>query len=184
MVRRASLLSVLVVVVGLSVAGCGASPLGDVLSDITKTGGGGPGPGGGSGGPTMSAGELDWAMQVLDLVNQERTRVGVAPLQWLDGAAEAAYLHSLDMDLRNFFSHTNPDDIGPAQRLTNQGVEWTAAGENIARGYPTPGSVMSAWMDSSGHRANILSPYYTHLGVGVHIGGDDGPWWTQDFVGQ
>ncbi len=183
MPRRASLALALSAFLALALAGCGASPLGDLLSSATNTGGGSGTGSPPAGGLTMSTAEETYAHAVLDIVNQERAQASLAPLQWLDGATAAAYYHSTDMDVRNYFAHTDPDGKGPTERLNDQGVVWTSAGENIARGYPDPKSVMDAWMSSSGHRANILSPWYTHLGVGVH-GGGDGPWWTQDFVGQ
>jgi len=129
----------------------------------------------------MSPTELAWAQQVLDLVNVERANASLPPLAWHDPVSQVAYEHSVDMDVRNFFSHTNPDGDGPADRITMAGITWTAAGENIAYGQQTPAVVMTDWMNSPGHRANILSPNYTHLGVGVHLA-PGGPWWTQNFM--
>ncbi|MFQ5844702.1 MAG: CAP domain-containing protein [Planctomycetota bacterium] len=146
-----------------------------------------PACGGGSsgGGPVvtgqrMSQGELAWAVQVLDLVNQERANAGLPALGWDDPAAQVAYDHGVDMDTRNFFAHQNPDGQEPWDRLTAAGIGWSAVGENIARGQPDPVSVMTAWMGSPGHRANILSAAFTRLGVGVHDA-PGGPWWTQLF---
>ena len=140
---------------------------------------GGSGPSGGSG-QAMSAGERAWAMQVLGIVNQERQNAGLNALAWDEEAAQAAYDHCVDMDVRGFFAHDNPDGQIPGQRMTAAGVSWSTWGENIARGQPNPAAVMNAWMNSSGHRANILYPAFTHLGVGVHDS-SGGPWWTQDF---
>jgi uncharacterized protein YkwD len=80
---------------------------------------------------------------------------------------------------RGFFSHTDPDGLSPFDRGDRAGV--TVLGENIAYGQPDPASVMTAWMNSPGHRANILDCSYTKLGVGVAYG-PGGPWWTQDFA--
>ncbi len=135
---------------------------------------------GGGGGGQMSVQELAWAMQVFDLTNVERVNAGVAPLTWHDPTSQVAYDHSVDMDMRAFFDHQNPDGQMPWDRLSLAGITWSAAGENIARGQPDPVSVMTAWMNSAGHRANILSPSFTRLGVGVHDAAG-GPWWTQVF---
>ena len=130
----------------------------------------------------MSSGERLWAQEVLDLVNAERAAVQAPPVAWHDGATDAAYAHSVDMDVRAFFAHTNPDGDGPGDRLHAAGVSWASYGENIAMGQKTPADVMRAWMDSDGHRRNILDPAFTHLGVGVHTSAQGGPWWTQCFV--
>jgi uncharacterized protein YkwD len=129
----------------------------------------------------MSLGERGWAEEVLALTNRERESHGVAPLVWDDGAAEAAYEHSWDMHVRDYFDHVDPDGNGPAERLAEQEVLFLYAGENIARGQRSPMEVVQAWMDSPGHRENLLSPVWTHVGIGVHTGPDRGPWWTQEF---
>ena len=119
------------------------------------------------------------AVAVLDLVNVERQKAGLDPLAWDDGAAEVAYAHSVDMDVRDFFAHTNPDGLEPWDRLSAAGVAWSTAGENIARGYDTPEDVVAGWMSSPGHRDNILRASFRRLGVGVHQGSST--WWTQLF---
>jgi uncharacterized protein YkwD len=80
---------------------------------------------------------------------------------------------------RHFFDHTNPDGLDPFQRAARAGIT-TMRAENIAYGQATPAAVMTAWMNSPGHRANILDCTLTTLGVGV-TNGTGGPWWTQDF---
>ncbi len=129
----------------------------------------------------MSASERAWAEQVLALVNEERATAGIEPVAWNEPAAAAAYDHAVDMDVRDFFDHDNPDGESPGTRLAQAGVGGRGWGENIARGQHDPISVMYAWMNSPGHRANILNPSYRFLGVGVHTG-VDGPWWVQDFL--
>ncbi|MEW5850089.1 MAG: CAP domain-containing protein [Myxococcota bacterium] len=124
--------------------------------------------------------ETQLGKEVLRLVNEERAAQGLGALTWNDDVAKVAYDHSVDMQERNYFDHTNPDGDGPMQRLDKAGVSYSAAGENIAQGYPTPEEVMAAWMNSEGHRANILRPGFTQLGVGVRQG-EGGPWWTQVF---
>jgi uncharacterized protein YkwD len=129
----------------------------------------------------MDAHELQWAQEVLAIVNVERANNGLQPVQWHDTASQVAYMHALDMDVRNYFAHDNPDGLSPGDRLTAGGVNWTGWGENIARGQDNPAAVMNAWMNSPGHRSNILNSIFTHLGVGVHEAGG-GPWWVQNFV--
>ena len=124
--------------------------------------------------------EAALALQVFELVNEERRERGLSPLIWDDAVAQVAYEHSVDMDVRGFFSHINPDGQTPGQRAAEVGIGWQAYGENIAFGQPSPGSVMDAWMDSDGHRANILHTMYSRMGVGVHVA-PGGPGWTQNF---
>jgi uncharacterized protein YkwD len=139
-------------------------------------------PAGGAGSlSTMSDGEQGWAREVFELTNLEREARGIPPLHWDDRAAEAAYEHCWDMHLRDFFHHVNPDGQDPGDRLAEVGVEFRYAGENIARGQLTPREVVRAWMESPGHRENMLSPAWTHVGVGVHSGAERGPWWAQEF---
>lgn len=89
----------------------------------------------------------------------------------------AARLHSRDMQLRNFFDHTNPDGVTFDQRITATGYLWRTAGENIAAGYRTPAAVVQGWMQSTGHCKNIMNPSFTELGVGFY----DQYRWTQSF---
>jgi uncharacterized protein YkwD len=116
---------------------------------------------------------------VLALVNQERTAAGCAPVVADAGLAGVARAHSADMRDRNYFSHTTPEGVGPFDRARAAGVGYARA-ENIARGQADAAAVMQGWMDSPGHRANILDCSLTKLGVGV-AEGPRGPWWTQLF---
>ncbi|MFE9880742.1 sigma-70 family RNA polymerase sigma factor [Streptomyces sp. NPDC005784] len=113
--------------------------------------------------------------QVVVLVNKERAAAGCGPLTEDTQLEEAARAHSDDMAARDFFDHTNP-----GQRITAAGYRWSTYGENIAMGQQTPQAVMDSWMNSPGHRANILNRSFKNIGVGVHKG-SGGPWWTQDF---
>jgi uncharacterized protein YkwD len=117
--------------------------------------------------------------EVLKLVNQERAKVGCSPVTPNGPLRKLAEAFSEDMAARNFFDHTDPDGKDPWQRAAGLGIT-DLGGENIARGQATPQDVMDAWMNSPGHRANILNCDFTTLGVGVHFG-SGGPWWTQDF---
>jgi len=117
--------------------------------------------------------------QVLALVNVQRAAAGCGALAADPGLAALARAHSADMRDRHFFDHVNPDGLDPFQRAAKAGIVLHA--ENIAYGQPDPAAVMDAWMNSSGHRANILDCDLTRLGVGV-AEGVGGPWWTQDFA--
>ena len=117
--------------------------------------------------------------QVLALVNVQRAAAGCGALTADPSLAGLARAHSADMRDRHFFDHVNPDGLDPFQRGSRAGV--TVHAENIAYGQPDPAAVMDAWMNSAGHRANILDCDLTRLGVGVAEGAG-GPWWTQDFA--
>ncbi|MBQ0996527.1 sigma-70 family RNA polymerase sigma factor [Streptomyces sp. RK62] len=118
--------------------------------------------------------------QVVALVNKERATAGCGPLAEDSLLDKSAQEHSADMAARDFFDHTNPDGADPGQRITAAGYRWSTYGENIAMGQQTPEAVMESWMNSPGHRANILNCSFKDIGVGVHEG-PGGPWWTQNF---
>ena len=117
---------------------------------------------------------------VLAIVNDERAKAGCNPVKWNDDLATAARLHSVDMATRDYFDHTSLDGRSPFERMEAQGYD-SPGGENIAAGQRTPESVMESWMNSPGHRANILNCDFTTLGVGIGEGGDYGIYWTQNF---
>ncbi|MFE7543597.1 CAP domain-containing protein [Streptomyces platensis] len=117
--------------------------------------------------------------QVLSLVNQERAQAGCSPVTADEELAGLAQDFSDDMARRGFFDHTDPDGDTPWDRAEDAGID-DLGGENIARGQANAQSVMDSWMNSPGHRANILNCEYKTLGVGAHFGAG-GPWWTQDF---
>jgi uncharacterized protein YkwD len=119
------------------------------------------------------------AAKVLSLVNQERAQAGCRPVQADTALASLAGAFSDEMASRGFFDHTDPDGATPWDRADKAGLKGLG-GENIARGQADAAAVMDSWMNSPGHRANILNCDFTTLGVGVHFGAG-GPWWTQDF---
>lgn len=120
--------------------------------------------------------------KVLDLVNTERVNNGLNPLVWNEQLAEVARAHSYDMAARNFFDHNNPDGLSPFERIANYGIQYSVAAENIAEGQSSPEAVMQAWMNSPGHRENILNPSLTELGVGLYVSEYGyGYYWTQNF---
>ncbi|MEV7688704.1 CAP domain-containing protein [Streptomyces bungoensis] len=117
--------------------------------------------------------------EVLRLVNEERAKVGCSALAANSSLTGLAEGFSDDMAARGFFDHTDPDGATPWDRAAKAGITGLG-GENIARGQADAAAVMQAWMNSPGHRANILNCDFKTLGVGVHFGAG-GPWWTQDF---
>ncbi|MFF5227420.1 CAP domain-containing protein [Dactylosporangium sp. NPDC000521] len=125
-------------------------------------------------------GNLSYEQQVLVIVNSERAKAGCSPLAYNAKLATAARKHSQDMATNDYFSHTSQDGTSFATRITNAGYKWSGAAENIAKGQKTPADVMKAWMNSSGHRANILNCGLKDLGVGLAYQGKT-PIWTQDF---
>lgn len=120
--------------------------------------------------------------QVLTLVNQERYKAGLKPLQMDWELQRVARMKSQDMAQKNYFSHTSPTYGSPFDMMKSFGIKYRSAGENIASGQRTPQDVMDSWMNSSGHRANILKPDFTHIGVGYYHGGKYGHMWTQMFI--
>lgn len=121
---------------------------------------------------------------VLLQVNQERQKAGLKPLEMDWELARVARLKSQDMAQKNYFSHTSPTYGSPFDMMKQFGINFKAAGENIASGQTTPNDVMAAWMKSQGHRENILKPEFTHLGVGYYRGGSYGHMWTQMFISK
>lgn len=119
--------------------------------------------------------------QVLDLVNQERAKNGVGKLTLSNELTHVANLKAQDMRDKNYFSHNSPTYGTPFEMLQQFGVKYSYAGENIAGGQKTPEAVMKDWLNSSGHRANILNKNYTELGVGYVKGGQYGTYWVQLF---
>ncbi|MEU2061232.1 sigma-70 family RNA polymerase sigma factor [Streptomyces sp. NPDC013455] len=130
--------------------------------------------------PQPQAAPAGTVAQVVALVNKERAAAGCGPVTEDPQLDQAARGLSDDMAARGFFDHTDPDGNGPGERITAAGYRWSTYGENIARGQQTPQAVMDSWMNSPGHRANILNCSFKNIGVGVH-NGPGGPWWTQDF---
>ncbi|AJK87948.1 MULTISPECIES: CAP domain-containing protein [Lysinibacillus] len=117
--------------------------------------------------------------EVVKLTNAERTKAGLSPLQTDDKLMAAAREKSQDMQSNNYFSHTSPTFGSPFDRMKALGIAYKSAGENIAQGQRSPQEVVQAWMDSPGHRANILNGKFTHIGVGYVKSGN---YWTQQFI--
>ncbi|WP_345352806.1 CAP domain-containing protein [Actinoallomurus liliacearum] len=116
---------------------------------------------------------------VVRLTNEQRAAHGCTALRVDTRLRTAARAHSADMRDRNYFDHNSPDGRTPWDRIKAAGYADPGA-ENIAKGYATPEAVVQGWMNSPGHRANILNCSLKAIGVGVAYG-SGGPWWTQDF---
>lgn len=121
--------------------------------------------------------------RVLELTNIERQRVGVPALALSTELTDAAQTYSVVLATSGCFAHTCGPVPDMADRLGQAGYQgWTAIAENIAAGYPTPDAVVAGWMSSPAHRANLLSPNYAEIGIGLATGGGRyGTFWTQDF---
>ena len=121
-----------------------------------------------------------YEQEVVRLVNAERVKYGLAALTEDWELSRVARYKSQDMHDNRYFAHTSPIYGTPFQMIRAFGLSYRAAGENIAMGYATPAAVVTGWMNSEGHRANILSSAYTKIGVGYVA---DGRYWTQQFIG-
>jgi uncharacterized protein YkwD len=121
--------------------------------------------------------------RVLELINQERAKNGLPALKRQSQLDSAARKHSADMACNNYFSHTGLDGSAPWDRMAREGYSYSWAGENIAAGYSTAESVVTGWMNSSGHRANILSTNFTEIGIGYayRAASTYGHYWTTTF---
>lgn len=124
--------------------------------------------------------ELSFAEQVVALVNEERAKAGLAPVTMNVTLTKAANVRS--KEIVTSFSHTRPNGSSFSTAITQQGMNYRGAGENIAYGQFTPEQVMDGWMNSSGHRANILNKNYTTIGVGYYKSASGVGYWTQLFV--
>ncbi|MBR8838528.1 MAG: hypothetical protein DSM106950_32135, partial [Stigonema ocellatum SAG 48.90 = DSM 106950] len=111
--------------------------------------------------------------RVVDLTNQQRQQAGLQPLQLNDKLEHAANAHSQDMALNHYFSHNSLDGSPASDRAKNEGYQYSTFGENIAAGQATPEDVVQAWLNSPGHRANILNPNYHDIGVGYYYLAND-----------
>jgi uncharacterized protein YkwD len=129
---------------------------------------------------TPVSGSTAEAQQVLTLVNAERTKAGCSPVVLNAQLTQAALGHSKDMAAQNFFSHTSKDGRTFVDRIRATGYD-AARSENIATGQKTPAEVMTSWINSSGHQANILDCSAKAMGVGVARSDTGGVYWTQDF---
>lgn len=119
--------------------------------------------------------------QMFELTNRERVNNGLEPLQVDGELSRVAREKSRDMAINFYFDHNSPVYGSPFDMMRAYGITYRTAGENIAKGQRTPEEVVQAWMNSPGHRANILNPSFTHIGVGFV---ENGNHWTQQFIGK
>jgi uncharacterized YkwD family protein len=127
-----------------------------------------------------AGGQLDQVrQQVIDLTNKARQDNGAGPLQLDTELASVAQKKSEDMAQNNYFSHTSPTYGSPFDMLRTFNVDYTKASENIAAGQQSADEVVQSWLNSEGHRKNMLDPAVTHIGVGYE---SDGDYWTQMFI--
>lgn len=131
--------------------------------------------------PTTDASVGHFEKEVVRLVNAIRTQNGLRSLTYDWELSRVARYKSQDMKDNKYFSHTSPVYGSPFQMMKSFGITYRSAGENIARGYATPQAVVDGWMNSSGHRANILNASFTRIGVGYVAGGH---YWTQMFISK
>lgn len=129
--------------------------------------------------PAVDSAVTDYEQEVIRLVNEIRAENGLKALTYDWELSRVARYKSQDMKDNGYFSHTSPIYGSPFQMIRSFGISFRSAGENIARGYATPQAVVNGWMNSSGHRANILSASFTHIGVGYVPSGN---YWTQMFI--
>lgn len=118
--------------------------------------------------------------QVVELVNKERASKGLSPLTLNTELSRVARIKSEDMRDNGYFSHNSPTYGSPFDMMKSFGISYRTAGENIAMGQQSPEAVVTAWMNSDGHRANILNANFTQIGVGYAVNGN---YWTQMFIG-
>ena len=131
--------------------------------------------------PAVDTGVTSYEKEVVRLVNEIRLENGLGALTYDWELSRVARYKSQDMKDKNYFSHTSPTYGSPYQMMKSFGITYRTAGENIAKGYATPQAVVNAWMNSAGHRANILNATYTRIGVGYVASGN---YWTQMFISK
>jgi len=129
--------------------------------------------------PMIDASVTNYESEVIRLVNEIRVKNGLKALEADWELSRVARIKSQDMKDNNYFSHTSPVYGSPFNMIKNFGISYKSAAENIAKGQSTPQAVVNAWMNSQGHRANILNSSYTKIGVGYVSGGN---YWTQMFI--
>lgn len=123
----------------------------------------------------------EFEQQVVELTNQQRAQAGLEPLEADIALSQVARDKSEDMATNQYFDHQSPTYGSPFDMMQAYGVNYQTAGENIAKGQRTPEEVVNAWMNSEGHRENIMNPNFTHIGIG-HV--ESGNYWTQMFIGK
>jgi uncharacterized YkwD family protein len=153
----------------------GTSSSGNTSQPGTSSSGNTTQPGTSSAGDNSQAGTF--ASQVITLVNQERAKAGLQAVSSDSALTAMALDKAKDMYNSNYFDHNSPKYGSPFNMMTSYGISYTYAGENIAKGQKDPQEVMTAWMNSTGHRDNILNSHFTKIGVAYYNGE-----WVQEFI--
>ena len=122
------------------------------------------------------------AQEVIKLVNKERNAAGLSALAENSRLSEVAQAKAEDMMKNGYFSHISPTYGSPFEMMKTFGIDYKSAGENIAKGQKTPAAVMNGWMNSSGHRANILNASYEQIGAGFCKDSSGVAYWVQMFI--
>lgn len=131
---------------------------------------------------TASSSVSSYEQKVVELVNVERQKAGLSSLTLDSAISNIARMKSTDMATNNYFAHQSPTYGSAGEMLTKYGIKWSAWGENIASGQRTPQEVVTAWMNSPGHKANIMSTNFSKIGVGYAVNSNGTPYWTQMFT--
>lgn len=131
---------------------------------------------------TVSSSNLNYEQKVVELVNVERQKAGLPALTLDSKISNVARTKSKDMAVNNYFAHQSPTYGSAGDMLKKAGISWSAWGENIASGQRTPEAVVTAWMNSPGHKANIMSTSFSKIGVGYVTNSNGTPYWTQMFT--
>lgn len=126
--------------------------------------------------------EAEWRDRIFEMVNQARAAEGLDPVVQSDVLEAQASQYACEMIFYDFFDHVNPETGSTlGDRAQEFGYEFLVVGENLAAGQRTPEEAFNDWMNSPGHRRNILDPRFTELGVGIRVGGSYGVYWVQEF---
>ncbi|MRG86871.1 CAP domain-containing protein [Salinibacillus xinjiangensis] len=127
----------------------------------------------------QTQGLSEFESKVVELTNAERSKEGLPKLKADTSLSNVARKKSQDMQAKGYFSHTSPTYGSPFDMMRDFGIDYQSAAENIAKGQRTPEEVVNSWMNSSGHRKNIMNSEFTHIGVGLE---KNGYYWTQMFI--
>ena len=130
-----------------------------------------------------NAGYARYASEIISLTNKERSSAGLAALKEDPALSYLARMKAEDMAQKGYFSHTSPTYGSAFDMMKDAGISYSYAGENIAKGQASPQSAMNGWMNSSGHRENILGSSFTHIGTGVAADKQGTLYWVQIFKG-
>ncbi len=130
------------------------------------------------GDPAYVKKDMEFDKDLFEIINAERKKLGIPELIMDQTLSDIALSHSTDMAKRDYIDHTDPDGVGPFDRIDKASVSYVAAAENIASGFATAQKVLDSWLKSPKHSANILNAEFTKIGVGYYAGGTNGTYWT------